>query len=176
MVETIIRSVFDNLPADWEAVPEEMYVNRYLLFPLSADSTQYKQLRPLFSRANFRVSSIKRVQNPFQHGRYLLRKRMLNVEEEIVYHAVRRIDLPTALQCTCDFRRYARPYFDDIRHYTKDPRFYQTFNSLLHSIGTFEVVRPGELCVLVMNKLKSTTGMSQCDYVINYVVEFNNTM
>lgn len=76
MLEFVLR----NVPDDWDDV--SFYDSSYKLFELHPYDKEYTKIRNLF--ASFEVTSIKRVQNPFQYGRFKLRQEMIgNYVEEV---------------------------------------------------------------------------------------------
>lgn len=69
MLDFVLRNVPDN----WDEVVS--YDSSYILFELHPYDKEYTKIRNLFE--SFEVTSIKRVQNPFQYGRFKLRHEMI---------------------------------------------------------------------------------------------------
>lgn len=80
MEESILSFFMSNLPEEWEQIP--VYTRHKLLFPLSIQSQEYQQVEYYFYGAQIR--RIQRFQNPFQYGRYILRRYMLQTTYEVI--------------------------------------------------------------------------------------------
>ncbi|XP_050424922.1 uncharacterized protein LOC126836019 isoform X2 [Adelges cooleyi] len=160
---SLISVVLKNTPDEWDNPP--VYDTSYILVEVKDYTNEYRNISSNF---NLRIRKISRVQNPFQYGRFMLRKEMLGVYcETIAFHGVHRNDLQTALKHTCDYRRYTLP-FEDV--YDKHPVFHSTFSSLLEQVNRYQD-NTHNLCVLIISRITSPIK-TQCDYYIKYVVEF----
>lgn len=78
MASSMLTFVKDNLPQNWE---EANYTSSYFLFTLDTYSREYQQIEAYFQRTP--INCIQRVQNPYQYGRYMLRREMLNTYYEV---------------------------------------------------------------------------------------------
>lgn len=78
MNESILPFVLSHLPDEWEYVP---VYKGFKTFTLSSYSPEYQRIELHFYGAN--VKRIHRVQNPFQYGRYMLRREMLQTTFEV---------------------------------------------------------------------------------------------
>lgn len=74
----MLTFVKDQLPKDWEEVN---YTSSYVLFTLDTYSREYQQIAAYFKGTP--INRIQRVQNPYQYGRYMLRREMLNTYHEV---------------------------------------------------------------------------------------------
>ncbi|VVC40785.1 Hypothetical protein CINCED_3A009403 [Cinara cedri] len=161
--DAILTFVMSYLPEKWDKTTE--YTRSWNLIPLSTQSVDYQIVESYFYGAH--ISLIQRVQNPFQFGRYMIRREMTQTTyEDIVFHVVHRDDLETALKFNCDYRRYQRRHeglYEDHKH----PKFYHSFKDLInvnnHSMS--------DIRVLVL-KILTNEPKTQCDYYIEYVVTF----
>lgn len=74
MSSTMLSFVLQNTPPEWEEVD---YSESYVLFDLRMFSSEYEDIEKLFRPSLLNIKSIKRVQQPFQYGRFKLRQEML---------------------------------------------------------------------------------------------------
>ncbi|XP_022180396.1 uncharacterized protein LOC111040696 [Myzus persicae] len=162
---SMLSFVLKHLPDDWDT--DVAYTSSHLLRTLSRtrNAGEYQSVETMFYGAN--ISQIKRVQNPFQYGRYMLRREMINsAYETTVFHGVHKDDLNTALKFNCDYRRYTRKR-EGIYENSQHPMFYHSFSDLLN-----KTIHPiSDINVLVL-KIMTNTPKTQCDYYIQYVVKF----
>ncbi|XP_025414822.1 uncharacterized protein LOC112686650 [Sipha flava] len=165
MEESLLSFVMRNVPDEWEDVP--VYNKSYELFtvPPGLYSREYQKVEQFFH--GIKIGRIQRVQNPFQYGRYMLRREMVRTNyEEIVFHGVHRDDIDTALKFNCDYRRYTRTRVvahSDGQH----PLFYNSVSDLLNNAG----YHISDLRVLVL-RILTRKPKTQCDYYIEYLVRF----
>jgi len=82
MSESMLSFVMNHLPDNWDYVAE--YKNGYKQFEISANSDEYQVLKTYFYRKN--ITRILRIQNPFQYGRYMLRREMVKDDEVSFYN------------------------------------------------------------------------------------------
>jgi len=68
-----------HLPDEWENVP--VYSESFFLFTLSRHSREFQKVASYSNGAS--INEIQRVQNPFQYGRYMLRREMLQTNYEV---------------------------------------------------------------------------------------------
>ncbi|CAH1708978.1 unnamed protein product [Aphis gossypii] len=165
-MSSMLSFVLENVPSDWE--PVSTYTKSYVLFDVQDQSVESERIKTMFNSTLLNINSIRRVQNPFQYGRFKLRQEMLNnnLEEETVFHVVQENDLETALKYTCDYRRYNRIYRYRCEATNKHPLFYSNIQSAVSNLSSFN-----NGCVLVVNKIPGITK-TQSDYYIQYVVDF----
>lgn len=78
MTSSMLSFVKDNLPDNWEDVN---YTSSYVLFTLDKYSREYQNIEAYFKGTP--IHRIQRVQNPFQYGRFILRKDMMNTCYEV---------------------------------------------------------------------------------------------
>jgi len=71
----MLSFVLQYAPKEWEEVAE--YTESFILFDLGQHSQEYEEIASLFLSASLKIKSIKRVQQPFQYGRFKLRQEML---------------------------------------------------------------------------------------------------
>lgn len=76
---TILSFVLSHVPDEWEDVPE--YTTRFVLFTLKKHSREYQTVQSYFNGAPIAV--IQRIQNPFQFGRYMFRREILQTNYEV---------------------------------------------------------------------------------------------
>lgn len=82
MSDTILSFVLSHLPEEWQ---HSSYKNcSYKIFSLSHSNAEYEKVETYFYGADLR--RIERVQNPFQYGRYMLRREMLQTNYEVLYY------------------------------------------------------------------------------------------
>ncbi|XP_003245025.1 uncharacterized protein LOC100568766 [Acyrthosiphon pisum] len=165
MDQSMLSFVLTHLPDNWDT--NVTYTASHVLCVLSRSKNagEYQFVEAMFYGAN--ISQILRVQNPFQYGRYMLRREMLNsTYENTVYHGVHRDDLSTALKFNCDYRRYSRKR-EGIYENSQHPMFYNSFSDLLN-----KTIHPiSDINVLVL-KIMTKAPKTQCDYYIQYLVKF----
>lgn len=77
-MNSMLSFVLSNKPAEWVTVSE--YNENYQLFDLHKYSKEYRNVAKMFNSTSLYVNSIKRVQNPFQYGRFKLRQDMLKTD------------------------------------------------------------------------------------------------
>lgn len=75
----MLQFVLSNVPNEWEDV--QQYITSYMLFTLSKYKGEYQKVQTYFYGE--RIKEIQRVQNPFQYGRYMLRREMLQTNYEV---------------------------------------------------------------------------------------------
>lgn len=80
----MLSFVLEHKPREWESTND--YSNSFVLFELSAYNEEYQQIKNYFLLTQLTIKNIKRVQNPFQYGRFKLRQEMLGN-----YSVVRKI-------------------------------------------------------------------------------------
>ncbi|KAL5243844.1 hypothetical protein ACI65C_011254 [Semiaphis heraclei] len=161
---SMLSFVLENVPSDWESV--STYNSSYILFDVPDYSREYERVKTMFNSTSLHINSIRRVQNPFQYGRFKLRQEMLNSNSvDTVFHIAHESDLETALKYTCDYRRYKNEnqYENDNKH----PRFYHDVQSAIANRSQSKI---NESCVLVVNKISGIIK-TQSDYYIQYVVD-----
>ncbi|XP_015369355.1 PREDICTED: uncharacterized protein LOC107165568 [Diuraphis noxia] len=161
---SMLSFVLENVPSDWESV--STYNSSYLLFDVPDLNRESENVKTMFNSTSLSINSIRRVQNPFQYGRFKLRQEMLNSNSvDTVFHIVHESDLDTALKHTCDYRRYTNESSNKSEN--KHPRFYHDVQS---AIANWSASKINESCVLVVNKISGITK-TQSDYYIQYVVD-----
>lgn len=79
MSESMLSFVLSQLPEEWDYIPE--YSKSFHLFPVSKYKYEYQKVESYFYGAQ--INKIQRVQNPFQYGRYMLRREMLQTTYEV---------------------------------------------------------------------------------------------
>jgi hypothetical protein len=81
MEESLLSFVMRNVPDEWEDVP--VYNKSYELFtvPPGLYSREYQKVEQFFH--GIKIGRIQRVQNPFQYGRYMLRREMVRTNYEV---------------------------------------------------------------------------------------------
>lgn len=79
MDQSMLQFVLSNVPNEWEEV--QQYTSCYILFTLSKYKREYQKVETYFYGE--RIKQIQRVQNPFQYGRYMLRREMLQTNYEV---------------------------------------------------------------------------------------------
>jgi len=80
MNDTTLSFVLSHLPEEWQ---QSSYKNcNYKIFSLSRYNSEYQKVEAYFYEAH--VRRIERVQNPFQFGRYMLRREMLQTNYEVL--------------------------------------------------------------------------------------------
>ncbi|XP_050544122.1 uncharacterized protein LOC126907100 [Daktulosphaira vitifoliae] len=127
-------------------------------------SSEFKYVSSYFNGAP--ISSIYSVQNVFQYGRYLLRREMLKTSyEATVFHYIHHEDRDTAINFCCDFRRYNKTHegYQDRKH----PIFFSSFQDIIE----FTRLPLNSISVLILKTLTNVLK-SQCDYFIEYLIEF----
>lgn len=81
----MVSFVLSRAPVEWEPRDQREYKESYVLFDLEIYSEEYQTIlnlcRPMSHK--FTVNSIKRVQNPYQYGRFKLRQEMLGTSREV---------------------------------------------------------------------------------------------
>lgn len=77
--DSILVFVMSHLPEQWDKTVQ--YTKSWILFPLSRHSIYYQIVKSHFHGAQ--ISLIQRVQNPFQFGRYMLRREMIQTTYEV---------------------------------------------------------------------------------------------
>lgn len=79
----MVSFVLSRVPAEWKTVHE--YKESFLLFELDIYSNEYQTIEQLFQPTlnSININSIRRVQNPFQYGRFKLRQEMLKTSREV---------------------------------------------------------------------------------------------
>lgn len=82
MERPMLSFVLSHLPPEWEDVD---YTNNFHLFTLSMYDNEYMKVAAYFYRKT--INEIVRVQNPFQYGRYMLRREMLSTSSEVSAHS-----------------------------------------------------------------------------------------
>ncbi|XP_060840641.1 uncharacterized protein LOC132921575 [Rhopalosiphum padi] len=162
---SMLSFVLENVPSNWEQLSN--YDTSYILFDVQDLSIESKHVKAMFELTLLNINSIRRVQNPFQYGRFKLRQEMLNNNSvETVFHVIHVSDLETALKYTCDYRRYKNRYgFETVN---KHPRFYSDAQNAVFNQSALML---NNSCVLVVNKIRGETK-TQSDYYIQYVVDF----
>lgn len=78
---SMLQFVLSHVPDEWI---DFNYTTSYELVTLSEYEREYRNIAAYFFGK--RISQIKRVQNPFQYGRYMLRKQMLKTNYEVSKH------------------------------------------------------------------------------------------
>ncbi|XP_050528145.1 uncharacterized protein LOC126898247 [Daktulosphaira vitifoliae] len=158
---SLLSFVLENTPENWNYI--SYYSNNYELFEIDEYTTEYKNIKQYFNDTI--IKNLYRVQNPYQYGRFLIRKEMTGIyAEEIVLHGIiDEDDLKIALKYTCDYRRYkSTKGVDNNKH----PCFYYSFADLKDSIRKYNTIE-NYLYVLVLTKLINPLK-TQCDYYIKY--------
>lgn len=79
-MSSMLEFVLSKVPEDWEEVLT--YDKSYILFDLHPHTVEYSRIRNLFY--GFEIAYIRRVQNPFQYGRFKLRQEMLKNYRNVV--------------------------------------------------------------------------------------------
>lgn len=88
--------------------------------------------------------------------------------QETIFHYVHKDDRETALQFCCDFRRYRYTYEGYINDMERNhPIFFSSF----HEIMNYTCLPLNCINVLILKTLTQELK-SQCDYYIEYLVEF----
>jgi len=77
----MLSFVLENVPSDWE--PVSTYTKSYVLFDVQDLSVESERIKAMFNSTLLNINSIRRVQNPFQYGRFKLRQEMLNNNLEV---------------------------------------------------------------------------------------------
>lgn len=77
--DSIMAFVMSHLPEQWDKTVK--YTQSWILVPLSKHSIYFQIVKSYFNGAQ--ISSIQRVQNPFQFGRYILRREMIQTTYEV---------------------------------------------------------------------------------------------
>lgn len=78
--ESVMDFVMTHLPEEWEPVPN--CIKNKILFHLPSYCLEYQNIECHFYGAH--VKRIQRLQNPFQFGRYLIRREMLQTNYEVI--------------------------------------------------------------------------------------------
>lgn len=78
----MLQFVLSHVPDEWTDIPH--YTTSYVLITLSKHDREYQTIEAHFYRNN--INQIQRVQNPFQYGRFMLRKEMLETNYEVSKH------------------------------------------------------------------------------------------
>lgn len=73
-MSTMLSFVLANAPYEWDRV--DRYNESYVLITLNTGTEEYRKVQRMFGCIP--ICSIKRVQNPFQYGRFKLRQEMVN--------------------------------------------------------------------------------------------------
>jgi len=73
---SMLSFVLENVPSDWESV--STYNSSYLLFDVNVLSREAANVKAMFNSTSLNINTIRRVQNPFQYGRFKLRQEMIN--------------------------------------------------------------------------------------------------
>lgn len=82
MSSSMLSFVLKHVPEDWEEVDD--YDTSYILFDLVKHGSEYEKVAALFEGTSTRlIKSIKRVQQPFQYGRFKLRQEMLRTHSTV---------------------------------------------------------------------------------------------
>lgn len=81
MDQSMLSFVLTHLPDNWDT--NVSYTTSYVLRILSRSQNlgEYQFVESIFYGTN--ISQILRVQNPFQYGRFILRREMLNSSNEV---------------------------------------------------------------------------------------------
>lgn len=80
-MNSMLSFVLSHAPQLWEEV--DKYIESYALFDLSPYTQEYINVNNLFKPSLVTIKSIKRVQQPFQYGRFKLRQEMLSTTFEV---------------------------------------------------------------------------------------------
>ncbi|XP_001948854.1 uncharacterized protein LOC100168407 [Acyrthosiphon pisum] len=162
---SMLSFVLENVPSDWESV--STYNSSYILFDVNVLSREAANIKAMFNSTSLNINTIRRVQNPFQYGRFKLRQEMLNSNSvDTVFHIVHPSDLETALKYTCDYRRYKNSHSSEGEN--KHPRFYPNVQNAVVNWSSSMI---NDSCVLVVSKI-SGNPKTQSDYYVQYVVDF----
>jgi len=79
MEQSMLSFVMSHLPDEWENV--SVYSESFFLFTLSTHCREYQKVERYLNGAS--INQIQRVQNPFQYGRYMLRREILQTAYEV---------------------------------------------------------------------------------------------
>lgn len=81
MDTAMLSFVLSHLPDEWEDIP--VYKKSFYLFTLSIskNAREYQKVETYFD--DIAVIQIKRVQNPFHYGRFMLRHEMVDSNYEV---------------------------------------------------------------------------------------------
>lgn len=89
--------------------------------------------------------------------------------QDTVYHVINVADLEIALKYNCDYRRYTNKY--SISSYKKQPNFYNNVYLAVDDICRY-IEDDSSIVVLILIKICSSGEALQCDYCVQYVVDF----
>jgi len=73
---SMLSFVLENLPSEWESV--RTYDTSFKLFDVQVLTGESNHVKAMFNSTSLSINNIRRVQNPFQYGRFKLRQEMLN--------------------------------------------------------------------------------------------------
>ncbi|XP_054261141.1 uncharacterized protein LOC128985562 [Macrosteles quadrilineatus] len=164
------------VPVEWEAVTKLDYNNkRYKLYDLSVGSNEYAHEVNDFVNGdvNIQVKKIQRVQNPFQLGKFCIRKEQKKhrgEDSEVVkyYHPLRINDLEMALEHNMDVRRYGSRHASQVS--SQNPKFYKTPSLAFLSMEPCDVIL---ICNVLGHTSEGSTTYkgSDSEYMPTYVVK-----
>lgn len=86
-----------------------------------------------------------------------------------MFHAINVADLEIALKYTCDYRRYTNKY--KCSSYKKQPNFYNNIHLAIDDICRC-IEDNNSIVILILSKIRGFDDVLQCDYYIQYVVDF----
>lgn len=73
MASSMLSFILNNLPENWEKITQ--YESSYASFTLDKYSEEYQKLEEYFTGTP--IKCIRRIQNPYQYGRFKLKQEML---------------------------------------------------------------------------------------------------
>lgn len=82
----MLAFVLSHKPNEWETIDYDK--NNYKILDVDLNSPEYINIKTLFDSTSLDIKSIKRVQNPYQYGRFKLKQEMTNNKSEVkeIYH------------------------------------------------------------------------------------------
>lgn len=73
---SMLSFVLQNVPSEWESVTT--YNSSYKLFDVQIHTREAEHVKAMFNSTLLSINTIRRVQNPFQYGRFKLRQEMVD--------------------------------------------------------------------------------------------------
>uniref|UniRef100_A0A1B6INE4 PARP catalytic domain-containing protein n=1 Tax=Homalodisca liturata TaxID=320908 RepID=A0A1B6INE4_9HEMI len=133
----MLGAVLNIVPDYWNDANYDS--RRYHLFELNNEDDEYINEMEAFDRNRIRVTKLERIQNPFQFGRFQIRKEQKDFRNNIVekikcYHCISQGDLNIALEHNLDVRRYVSTQGDGFQLEKKNPKFYRNLSDAYNSI------------------------------------------
>lgn len=171
----VLRAVLNTVqPTTWVKKSEDDYIDiSYLLFELDKYSMEWCGIW-LKVHGNYRnlITSIKRVQNPFQLGLFKIqeekrRSENVSIDKTIGYHVIHPSDLESALKYPLDYRRYSKRE-SAVQNEGKHPKFYASVEDAYEMGRQHDLGYDNE--IILIQAQHFSTVRNQGDYYPLYVI------